>query len=186
VSDNLESNPPLNGYGFTAITTTCCAIRRTVFEEVGGFDEELLSGEDTEFFYRVRRRGHNLVLAANCWAYHDPPASLKALLRKSFWYGMGHALEARKNPERGMAVLPLNRWYSPLGLVAAVAGFPLAFFVHYYFDVRCLVFGFRPLKMLSTYASLCGYVYGWYHGKPRKAPTTYGGVRSGGLENVEV
>jgi glycosyltransferase involved in cell wall biosynthesis len=187
VFDNLVSNPPLNSYGFTAITTLCCAVRRTVFEEVGGFDEELPIGEDTDFFYRIRRHGHNLVVAANCWVYHDPPASMKALLRKSFWYGVGHALEARKSPERGMAVLPLNRWYGQLGLVIFVMGFPFAFFVHYYFDpLRRLVFGFRPLKTLSTYASLCGYVYGWYHGKPRKAPATYGGVRSGGRENAEV
>jgi glycosyltransferase involved in cell wall biosynthesis len=186
VSDNLVSNPPLDRYGFTAITTLCCAVRRTVYGEVGGFDEELSSGEDTDFFYRVRRRDYNLVLAANCWAYHDPPASLKALLRKSFWYGLGHALETRKSPERHMAVLPLDRWYGPLGLLAAVVGLPLAFFVHYYFDTRRLVFGLRPLKTLSTYAALCGYVYGWYHGKPRKAAATDQGVHSGGLESIEV
>src|SRR5260370_19069006 len=39
VSDNLVSNPPLDGYGFTAITGGFCAVRRTVYEEVGGFDE---------------------------------------------------------------------------------------------------------------------------------------------------
>jgi len=186
VSENLVSNPPLNGYGFTAITTLCCAVRRPVYEEVGGFDDELPSGEDTDFFYRVRRCGYNLVLAANCWAYHEPPTSLKALVRKSFWYGMGHALEACKSPERGMAVLPLDRWYGPLGLIAAVAGLPLAFFVHYYFDTRRLVFSFRPLKTLSTHATLCGYVYGWYHGKPRKAAVTDQGVRSGRPESIEV
>jgi glycosyltransferase involved in cell wall biosynthesis len=169
VSDNLTSNPPLDRYGFTAVKGGCCAIRRTVFEEVGGFDDDVLSGEDTEFFYRVRRRGHNLVLTANCWAYHAPPANLKDLLRKNFSYGVGHAREARKSPERGMALLPLNRWYGQLGLVAAVLGFPLAFFVHYYFDpARRLVFGFRPLKTLSTYATLGGYVYGWYHARPRE------------------
>src|SRR5947209_2127293 len=68
---NLMSNPPLDSYGFTAITTACCVVRRKVFEEVGGFDEELPTGEDTDFFYRVRRGGHNLVVAANCWVYHD-------------------------------------------------------------------------------------------------------------------
>lgn len=182
VSDNVTSNPPLDRYGFTAIKGACCAIRRTAFEEVGGFDEVLLIGEDTEFFYRVRRRGHNLVLAANCWAYHAPPANLKGLLRKSFSYGVGHARETRKSPERGMALLPLNRWFGQLGLVAAVVGFPLAFFVHYYFDpARRLVLGFRPLKTLSTYATLCGYVYGWYHAKPREAVAILPG---GGAESA--
>jgi cellulose synthase/poly-beta-1,6-N-acetylglucosamine synthase-like glycosyltransferase len=184
--NNLVSNPPLDRFGFTAISTLCCAVRRTVFEEVEGFDQDLPRGQDTDFFYRVRRRGYNLVVAANCWVHHEPPASLKGLLHKSFWYGLGHALEARKSPERGMAVVPLNRWYGLLFLVVCVMGFPFAFFVHYYFDpVRRLVFGFRPLKTLSTYAGLCGYVYGWYHGSPRKAPVSH--EMPGDLtENVEV
>jgi GT2 family glycosyltransferase len=173
VSESMLSNPPLERYGFTAIKGGCCAIRRIVFAGVGGFDEVRLSGEDTEFFYRVRRGGYDLALAANSWAYHLPPANLKELLRKSFSYGVGHAREARKNPERGMAVLALDRWHGVFGLFAAVVSFPLAFFVHYYFDpVRRLVVGFRPLKTLSTYATLCGYVHGWYHTTPEKAVAT--------------
>jgi len=178
VSQHLVSNPPLDGYGFSAITTTCCAVRRAVFEEVGGFEEDLTTGgEDTDFFYRVHRSGHDIVVAANCWVYHDPPASLRDLLRKSFWYGVSYALETRKSPERGMAVLPLDRWYGKTVLIGAMLAFPAAFFVHYYFDpVRRLVFGFRPLKTLSSYAVLCGYMYGWYHGKPRRAAATYRGM----------
>jgi cellulose synthase/poly-beta-1,6-N-acetylglucosamine synthase-like glycosyltransferase len=170
LSESALSNPPLDRYGFTAVKGGCCAIRRTVFEEAGGFDEDVLTGEDTEFFYRVRRHGHNLALAANCWAHHPPPADMKQLLRKSFSYGVGHAREARKTPERRMAVLPLDRWSGVLGVLAAVLGFPLAFFIHYYFDPeRRLVVGFRPLKTVSTYATLCGYVYGWYRAGPAKA-----------------
>ncbi len=85
-----------------------------------------------------------------------------------------------------MAVLPLDRWYGPLVLVTAVLGLPLAFFVHYYFDTRRLVFGLRPLKTLSTYAALCGYAYGWYHCKPAKAAATNQSVRSSPIESIEV
>ncbi len=182
VPGDTESNPPLDEYGFTAITTTCCAVRRAVFEEVGGFDEGLTTGpEDTDFFFRVRRLGYRLVVAGGCWVYHDPPGSLRDLLRKSFWYGVGHALEARKNPERGMAVIPLHHWYGALMLLPAVVAFPFSFFANYYFDpTRRLVIGFRPLKALSTYAVLCGYVYGWYHGPPRRPATTYMGRKAAG------
>src|SRR5205823_3923797 len=100
VPEDWESNPPLDSYGYTAITSTCCAVRRTVFEQVGGFDEALTTGgEDTDFFYHVRRHGYRLVMAGQTWVYHDPPGTLKDLLRKSFWYGTGHAFEARKDPE---------------------------------------------------------------------------------------
>jgi hypothetical protein len=91
-------------------------------------------------------------------------------------YGLGHALEARKSPERRMDILALNRWYGPLLLVGAALFFPLAFFVHPYFDpVRRIEIKFSPYKTLSTYAVLAGYTYGWYLGKPRKTTTTYMG-----------
>jgi GT2 family glycosyltransferase len=175
LSETTESNPPLEGYGYTAITTTCCAMRRSVFDEAGGFDEGLTrSGEDTDFFYRVHRNGWRMMVAGNCWVYHDPPASLKDLLRKSFWYGVGHAAEARKSPDRGMAVIPLNKWYGKLVLPLAVLAFLPALFIHVYFDpVLKLAFGFRPLKTLSTYAVLCGYVYGWYNDRTPRPITTY-------------
>lgn len=180
VRQPLESNPPLNAYGFTAVTTTCCAVRRSVYKEVGGFDEGLTTGpEDTDFFYRVRRAGYRIDVASNSWVYHDPPASLRDLLRKSYWYGVGHALEARKSPERRMDVLPLDRWYGKLAALGAVPALPFAFFVHIYFDpVRRLEFGFRPLKTLSTYSVLCGYVTGWYQDKPCTPATTYMGRKA--------
>jgi GT2 family glycosyltransferase len=171
------SNPPLDKYGFTAVSTTCCVVRREAFEAVGGFDEGLTTGpEDTDFFYRLRRKGYKISVAGNAWVYHDPPANLRDLLRKSFWYGLGHALEAKKNPERRMNLLALNRWYGPLLLVGAVLFFPVAFFVHLYFDpVRRVEIRFSPYKTLSSYAVLLGYAYGWYRGKPDKAATTYMG-----------
>lgn len=185
VEDNAVSNPPLNGYGFTAITTLCCAVRRSVFEEVGGFDEELPTGEDTDFFYRVRRRNYNLVVAANCWVYHEPPASIRSLLRKNFWYGVGHVLEAQLRPERDMMLLPLDRWYGLLGLLAFLLAFPIAFFVHYYFSpTQRLVFGFRPLKTLASYAVLCGYVYGWYHNRSRETEVGSENIHDGGRKTV--
>jgi len=181
VPQTLVSNPPLDSYGFTAITTTCCAVRRDAFDEVDGFDEDLITGpEDVDFFHRVFSCGHDIVVAANCWVYHDPPPSVRDLLRKSFWYGMGHALMVREDRKRNISLLALDRWYGKGWLVVATLAFPFAFFVHYYFDpTPKLVVGFRPLKALSTYAVLCGYVYGWYRGKPRKPATTYRGMPSG-------
>jgi glycosyltransferase involved in cell wall biosynthesis len=184
VPKDTESNPPLEQYGFTPITTTCCLVRRAAWEEASGFDEELTTGpEDTDFFYRLHHRGHRILLAGNTWVYHDPPEDLCDLLRKSFWYGLGHALEARKSPERQMAVLPLDRWYGKLILAAAPLAFLPSLFVHFYFEpVRRLEFGFRPLKTLSTYAVLGGYAYGWFSGKPSRPAATYRGRKGAGGE----
>lgn len=164
VDEDTESNPPLDRYGFTGITTTCCLLRRAVFEEIGGFDEELPTGpEDTEFFYRLRRVGYRFVIPRHCWVCHDPPRRVWALLRKSFHYGVGHAWEARKAPERRMAVVPLDRWYGKLFVGLSPLFFVPSLFVSLYFDPeRDIRLGFRPLKALSTFATLYGYTWGWF------------------------
>ncbi len=174
---DTESSPPLDRYGFTGITTTCCATRRSTLEAVGGFDTTLTTGEDPEFFYRVGLADYRFVIPADCWVYHNPPAMLRELLRKSFRYGDGHAQEATKNPERQMDVVPLRQWYGlPLVVLAPLLFLPLLF-VHIYFDpVRHLRFGFLPLKTLSSYATLYGYTFGWYRhrraGPSAAAPQT--------------
>ncbi len=161
---DAESNPPLDRYGFTGITTTCCLLPRTVFEELGGFDEGLTTGEDTDFFYRIRRAGYRFVIPRDCWVYHDPPRDLDGLLRKSFRYGMNHAWEARKWPGRHMDVVPLDRWYGKLLVLLSPLFFVPSLFVHLYFDpVRRVRVGFRPLKALATYATFYGYAWGWFH-----------------------
>jgi glycosyltransferase involved in cell wall biosynthesis len=160
---DAESNPPLDRYGFSGISTTCVLVPRAVFEQIGGFDERLTTAEDTDFFYRLRRAGYRLVIPRDCWVYHDPPAGLSTLLRKSCQYGRNHALEARKWPERHMDILPLDRWYGRLLLLLSPLFFPLSLFVNVYFDpVRRLELGFLPLKALSTYATLYGYAWEWF------------------------
>lgn len=164
VGEDTESNPPLDSYGYTGITTTCCMLRRAVFEEAGGFDERLGTGpEDTEFFYRLRRAGYRFVIPRDCWVYHSPPGRIKALLRKSFGYGMGHAQEALKAPERRMKVVPLDRWYGKIFVLLSPLFFLPSLFISLYFDPKRHVrIGFRPLKALSTYATLYGYTWGWF------------------------
>jgi glycosyltransferase involved in cell wall biosynthesis len=164
LSADAESNPPLDCYGFTAITTTCCLLRRPVFEVLCGFDERLTTGEDTEFFYRLRRAGYRFVIPRDCWVYHDPPRRLSALLRKGFVYGMNHAWEARQGPERHMDIVPLDSWYGKLLILVSPMLFVPSVFVNLYFEpVRHLRVGCRPLKALSTYATLYGYAWGWFH-----------------------
>ncbi len=164
LSEDTQSNPPLDRYGFTGITTTCCILRRSVFENAGGFDEQLTTGpEDTEFFYRVRREGYRFLIPAHCWVYHEPPKSIGALLRKSVRYGLGHAQEARKNPERNLDVARFGQWYGVLVLLFSPLLFLPSIFASYYLDPEpCVRFGFRPLKALSTYATLYSYAWGWF------------------------
>ncbi len=170
VAQALESNPPLDDFGLSEITTTCAAMRREVWERAGGFDETLVRSVDPEFFRRVRRLGYRFVLVPDTWVWHPAPASFGALMRKQFLYGVGHAQEVKKSPGIAGAFglgTPLHAlvylllrtlWLIPSVFVAwslSVAGSrPRP--------------AFRPLGALASYASALGSVWGWYARAPRE------------------
>jgi glycosyltransferase involved in cell wall biosynthesis len=177
VSVLTETNPDPPSY-YCEITTTCCAMRRDVFEQIGGFSEKLVRGVDTEFFVRVRRTHilpasadqhgqaaplpYRLVLAADTWVYHPAPATLPALLRKQFWYGAGHAQEVRADPSRARGRAFANHWQALWFLFfRSIILLPNIFLPYSYADPSWRV-GFKPLKALASYVSAIGYVWGWY------------------------
>ena len=162
VADPLETNPPPLRHGYVEITTTCCAMRRSVFDEAGGFDEELERGVDTEFFYRVRRLGYRLLLVPNTWVYHPAPPTLAALVRKHFLYGTGYAQEVRIDASRAAG----RYLRTPAHALAYIVIRTLALLPHAVFpythaapDIRP---GLKPLRAIASYAAALGYVYGWY------------------------
>jgi hypothetical protein len=129
---------------------------------VGGFDDRLPTGEDTDLFYRIRRQGHRFVIPAEAWTYHTPPRRLEAFLGKCFQYGVGHAREARLQPARRMDLLPLDRPWARLALIAAPLFVPVTVFL----DIRLLPRlqirpAFRPLQSISRVATLIGYAWGY-------------------------
>ena len=163
VDQPVETNPPLDRHGYIEITTTCCAMRRAVFDEAGGFSNELIRGVDTEFFYRVRRLGYRFILVPRTWVYHPAPRTLGALLRKHFLYGVGHAQEVQRDPSRAVAGRNLR---TPLHAVAYLLARTLFLlpnvFLPFSFSAPAWRPGFKPLKALTSYVAALGYVYGWY------------------------
>jgi GT2 family glycosyltransferase len=160
----LETNPPVDRYGHSLITTTCCAMRRAVFEQAGGFSDFLTSGVDTDFFYRVRRLGYRFVMVPHVYVQHPAPETLVALWRKFYWYGIGYGQETQRWPERRMGL----RLKTGLQRVAFLLGATLwllpNIFILYSLGYPRLDWGFRPLKAVSTYAVAWGYVQAWRKG----------------------
>jgi len=157
----LETNPPLTGYGHSLITTTCCAMRRSVYEEAGGFCEELVTGEDSDLFYRIRRLGYRLLLVPGVWVEHPAPANLRDLLHKYFWYGVGYGQEARRRPEQGIGPRLPTALHRMAFLLAASLWVVPNVFILYSYGYPHWELGFRPLKALSTYAVAWGYARAW-------------------------
>jgi len=150
----LETNPDPPSY-YCEITTTCCAMRREAFQAVGGFSDTLLRGVDTEFFVRVRRAGYRLLLAPNCWTWHPAPATLRALLRKQFLYGVGHGQEVAADPTRAVGLQSRPGLYL---LMRTALLIPNVFLAYSYADPD-LRLGFRPLRAVASYASALGYCW---------------------------
>jgi glycosyltransferase involved in cell wall biosynthesis len=157
----VESRPGPENYFYCDITTTCCAMRRALFEEIGGFDERLVQGVDSEFFVRLARAGYRMMLVPDLWVYHPAPPDMRALLRKHFRYGIGHAQQVMQDPVRARL---LERRPLLYFLFRSAALVPQVFIAFSYAD-PALHLGFRPLKALASYASALGYVWGCFRAK---------------------
>jgi GT2 family glycosyltransferase len=166
----LETNPDPPSF-YCEITTTCCAMRRALFEQAGGFDETLVRGVDTEFFVRLRRLSpqssvlsphYRFILVPRTWTYHPAPATLRALLRKQFLYGYGHAQEVRRDPARSRGRTLRTPLHAAAFLLFRTAILLPTIFLPYSFAAPSWRLGFKPLKALASYASALGYVSGWY------------------------
>lgn len=176
----LETDPPLAGYGHSLVTTTCCAMRRAVYEEAGGFCGTLVTGEDTDLFYRVRRLGYRLLLMPDVWVEHPVPDGLGTLLRKFYAYGVGYGQEAQRRPEQGIGPRLSTPLHRAAFLLTATLWLVPNIVILYSYSYPHWELGFRPLKALSTWAVAWGYARAWA-GKPGKEA----GREKGELCNAE-
>lgn len=162
VEEPLETNPdPERGY-YCQVTTTCCAMHRAVFEEAGGFDEELIRGVDTEFFVRIRRLGYRFILAPHTWVWHPAASTPLALFRKHFLYGAGHSQEVKRDPIRSRGRFLHTPLHTLVYLLIRTLILIPNIFIPYSFAHPYWRLGFKPLKALTSYVSALGYIYGWY------------------------
>lgn len=55
-----------------AVTAACMAVKRSVFEQLGGYDEHYANGfEDADLCLRIRAADHAIVYRGDLWLWHD-------------------------------------------------------------------------------------------------------------------
>lgn len=81
---------------FSTAQTANVAIRRSVFEQLGGFTEGIRSGGDADFCLRAYRAGFTLEPRFDAGVLHHSRSTLKGFIRQYARYGSGSQwLEAR-------------------------------------------------------------------------------------------
>jgi cellulose synthase/poly-beta-1,6-N-acetylglucosamine synthase-like glycosyltransferase len=65
------------------------AVRREMFDALGGYDEACVAGEDADLCVRAARSGWSQFFDPAARAYHEPRPNLKSLVRQWIWYAQG-------------------------------------------------------------------------------------------------
>jgi succinoglycan biosynthesis protein ExoA len=108
---------------FVPAKSVAVAYRRSVFDQVGYFDESFDAHEDGEFNYRVDRAGLRCFFTPEIAVKYCPRGNLLALFRQMIRYGRGRIRLLRKHP--GSASIST---FTPAAFVLGLAlGLPLSF-----------------------------------------------------------
>ena len=104
------------------------SFRRTLIDEVGFFDESLLTNEDYEFNTRVRKWGGKIWLDPSIRSVYFARATLVELIRQYWRYGFWKWRMLRRYPDslRWRQALPPLFVFSLIGLVILSISIPFA------------------------------------------------------------
>ena len=77
------------------------SVRKSVLEEIGGFDAEFwAAGDDVDFCWRILEAGYELAFQPSAFVWHHRRFTLGAYLRQQIGYGKAEALLMLKHPKR--------------------------------------------------------------------------------------
>jgi len=80
------------------------AYRKRVIEEVGGFNEKLITCEDEELDYRIKEKGYKILYIPDAVVYHYRRPNWKSFFKMAYKYAVGRMQAIKMHREMG-------RWY---------------------------------------------------------------------------
>jgi GT2 family glycosyltransferase len=111
-------------------TSSGAMYHRSVFEEVGYFDENFDACEDVDFNYRVKKAGLKSILSPRLRVFYYPRSSLQALWKQMVRYGRGRFRFASKH-----RLFSLIQWLAGAAVLIFAALLLLSFFSDSVFDI---------------------------------------------------
>lgn len=133
--NNINNQTNNGGKYLKECPTINMAIKKTVFEKIGYFDENLQYGSDVDFSWRAADRGIKIYNAKSAIVYHDW-GDFNDEIRRSFKYGVAKSIILRKHIRRAVhldryesitLVYPIYLALLPLTLVFPY--YPLIIFI---------------------------------------------------------
>lgn len=88
--------PSKSGFAsYNNITGGNSAYRREVVEKIGGFDEQLVLGEDIDLNFRISEQGYELLFANDVKVYHKFRATLNEVSKWAYRSGSAHTFYSK-------------------------------------------------------------------------------------------
>lgn len=112
-----------DGYEGYVDTLAFGAYKRSVFERIGFFEEELVRCQDDEFNYRLLKHGGKIFMTPKISSCYFPRTNLKKLWRQYYEYGVWKIRVLQKHP----SVMQPRQFVPPLFVLALtlLAGFSI-------------------------------------------------------------
>jgi len=113
---NMLSQRYTLSHGYRPYAQTAnLAVRRSVFDEVGLFREEMKSGGDADFCWRAQQAGWRLAFVREAAVVHQHRKTVKDLFAQWLRYGQGHSHLRRLYPDQPRAHRLVARQMERLG-----------------------------------------------------------------------
>lgn len=118
-------------------TVAFACFRKSIWAELGGFDEQLLTNEDYDFNYRVRERGERVVLDRSAHCDYFARATIAKLAAQYFRYGAWKARMIRQRPRS----MKLRQLVAPAFVASVVLLTALGFWRNAFWGLLALELG---------------------------------------------
>lgn len=96
--------------------------RKTVFDEVGRFNDKLMSGGDGEWGRRASTKQSRIVYLKNCMVFHPTRADILEIKTKNRRLAGGHLYRAREQGWAAVLILLLKGFLPPVILIKRAFG----------------------------------------------------------------
>jgi len=99
--------------------------RRWIFEQAGYFDTQLMSNEDYDLHYRIRKTGNRILYVPSLMVFYQPRESYAALWKQYWRYGYWKSQMSKKD----WRSLRIRHLVAPGWVLALIVGFAAGIFI---------------------------------------------------------